>query len=258
MASVPGVPHLFRCWKQILPRIEKAKSIQLFLDFDGTLAPMCPSPKGVRLSERLRRTLRRLSGNPRVHTAIVSGRRRGVLRRFIRVPQIELMGLFGWERNGDVTVPRKTRAALPRLRSDLQFVPDEYPGVFVEEKGVSLAIHFRNAPAEVQHRARAGIRRLLHRFQPLFRVLPTNNAWEIVPREVQGKGVAVRDYMRGLQTRGLAIYLGDDLTDEPAFVALQRGITIRVGPPAPTKAHFRLANPVEVNTFLERLEEELS
>jgi len=258
MPSGHRVPHLFRCWKQILPRIEKAQTVQLFLDFDGTLAPIHPSPKRVRLSEKLRRTLRRLSGNRRVHMAIVSGRRRGALRRFIGVPKIELMGLFGWETNGALTLPRKTRAALPRLRSHLQFVPAAYPGVFVEEKGVSLAIHFRKASAEVQDRAHSGIRRLLLRFQPLFRVLPTNNAWEIVPREVQGKGFAVRDYMRGLHARDLAIYLGDDLTDEPAFRALRRGITIRVGPPAATKAHFRLDNPVEVNTFLERLEEELS
>jgi trehalose-phosphatase len=98
---------------------------------------------------------------------------------------------------------------------------------------------------------------VLH-FRPIFHVIQTNNAWEIVPREVQGKGVAVRDYMRRLRARGLAIYLGDDLADEPAFLALRRGITVRVGPPSPTNAHFRLENPVEVNAFLERLEEELS
>jgi trehalose 6-phosphate phosphatase len=168
------------------------------------------------------------------------------------------MGLFGAEKNGELILRRTTRAALPRLRSRFQSVSVEYPGVLFEEKGVSFAIHFREAPAEVQQRARTWIRRLVLHFRPIFHVIQTNNAWEIVPREVQGKGVAVRDYMRRLRARGLAIYLGDDLADEPAFQALRQGITVRVGPPSPTNAHFRLENPVEVNAFLERLEEELS
>lgn len=258
MAPASGVPHLFRCWNQVQPRLERAKSVQLFLDFDGTLAPLRPSPNGVRLSAKLKRTLRRLCRNRRVHIAVVSGRRRAVLRRHIGVPQIELMGLFGWEKNGRLALPRKTQAALPRLRSHLQRVPVVFPGVFVEEKGVSLAIHFRNARVEAQQRARAWIRRLLLRFHSVFHVIPTHNAWEIVPREVRGKGVAIRDYRKGLRARALAIYLGDDLTDEPAFGALPRGITVRVGPPAATKARFRLDNPAEVNEFLERLEEELT
>jgi trehalose 6-phosphate phosphatase len=258
MALARGVPHLFDCWQQVLPRFEEANHVHLFLDFDGTLAPLHPSPRDVKLSGGLRRTLRRLSQNHRVHVAIVSGRRRAALRRFIGVPQIELMGLFGSEKNGKLILPLKTRAALPRLRSRFQSGAVEYPGVFFEEKGVSFAIHFRDAPVEIQRRARAWIRRLVPRFHPHFRVIPTNNAWEIVPREVQGKGIAVRDYMRRLRARGLAIYLGDDLADEPAFRALRRGITVRVGPPSPTKAHFRLENPDEVNTFLGRLEEELS
>jgi len=258
MALARGVPHLFDCWEQVLPRFEEANHVHLFLDFDGTLAPLHPSPRDVKLSGGLRRTLRRLSQNQRVHVAIVSGRRRAALRRFIGVPQIELMGLFGSEKNGELILPRKTRAALPRLRSRFQSGAVGYPGVFFEEKGVSFAIHFRNAPADVQQRARVWIRKLVLHFRPNFHVIPTNNAWEIVPREVQGKGVAVRDYMRKLRARGLAIYLGDDLADEPAFLALRRGITVRVGPPSPTKAHFRLENPDEVNTFLGRLEEELS
>jgi trehalose 6-phosphate phosphatase len=258
MAPAREVPHLFDCWEQVQPRFEQAIDIRLFLDFDGTLAPLHPSPRDVKLGGGLRRTLRRLCQNQRVHVAIVSGRRRAALRRFIGVPQIELLGLFGAEKNGELILASKTRAALPRLRTRFQSVAVEYPGVFFEEKGVSFAIHFRKAPAEVQQRARARIRRLVLHFRPNFHVIPTNNAWEIVPREVQGKGVAVRDYMRRLRAGGLAIYLGDDMADEPAFLALRRGITVRVGPPSPTKAHFRLENPVEVNTFLERLEEELS
>jgi trehalose 6-phosphate phosphatase len=68
----------------------------------------------------------------------------------------------------------------------------------------------------------------------------------------------MREFIHGLQTPFLPIYLGDDLTDEPAFAALRRGITVRVAPVSRTKAHFRLGDPNEVRVFLERLEEELS
>jgi trehalose-phosphatase len=68
----------------------------------------------------------------------------------------------------------------------------------------------------------------------------------------------MREFTRGLRTPILPIYVGDDLTDEPAFVALRRGITVRVGNFSRTKARFRLRDPEEVCTFLKRMEEEVS
>jgi trehalose-phosphatase len=91
-----------------------------------------------------------------------------------------------------------------------------------------------------------------------FGVIQSNHASEIVPREVQGKGVAMREFTRSLRTPFLPIYVGDDLTDEPAFVALRRGITVRVGDFSRTKARFRLSDPEEVCTVLKRIEAELS
>jgi trehalose-phosphatase len=99
---------------------------------------------------------------------------------------------------------------------------------------------------------------LLARIRPNFRVIQSNHACEIVPVHVLGKGVAMREFTRALRTPFLPIYVGDDLTDEPAFLALRGGITVRVGPFSRTRAHFRLKDPEEVRRFLERLEEELS
>ena len=56
----------------------------------------------------------------------------------------------------------------------------------------------------------------------------------------------------------IAIYVGDDATDEPAFAVLNRGITVRVGPARHTKARYRLSNPREVRRFIERLDDVLS
>ena len=91
-----------------------------------------------------------------------------------------------------------------------------------------------------------------------FRMIHSNHAIEIVPREVEGKGVAMREFTRALRSPFLPIYVGDDLTDEPAFVALRRGITVCVAPSHRTSAQFQLKDPDEVRIFLERLAEELA
>jgi trehalose 6-phosphate phosphatase len=252
------VPHLFACWNEVSKRIRAASDIRLLLDFDGTLAPLCASPEEVKLSEASRRALARLSRHRRVHVAVVSGRRSASLRNHIRLSRIQLMGLYGWEQNGRLALPRATTGSLRRLGSAFKAMPAEVRGVRVEEKGVSFAVHFRGAPPEAVRRAQAWLRGLLPRVRANFHLIRTNSAWEIVPRQVQGKGVAIRDFLGRRRTPFLPIYLGDDLTDEPAFAAARRGITVRVGSPKQTNARFRLRDPEEVRVFLERLEEELS
>jgi trehalose 6-phosphate phosphatase len=253
-----GVPHLFHCWDQVSEKIRAANDIRLFLDFDGTLVPYCDRPEDVKLSGECRRILARLGRHRRAHVAIVSGRRNAALRKYVRVPHIQFLGLFGWEQSGRPALPRKTRKALRSLRSVLATLSALFPGIRVEDKGVSYAVHFRGAPPEAQRGVQAWVRRLLISIHPDFRAIRSNYACEIVPRQVQGKGVAMREFIRGLRAPILPIYVGDDLTDEPAFAALRRGITVRVAPVSRTKARFRLRNPEEVRIFLERLEEEFS
>jgi trehalose 6-phosphate phosphatase len=253
-----GVPHLFDCWENVSRKIRAANDIRLFLDFDGTLVPYYDRPEDVKLSGECRRILVRLARRRRVHMAIVSGRRNAALRKYVRVPRMEFRGLFGWEKNGRASLPRKTKVALRGLRSALAPLPSSLRGIHVEDKGISYAVHFRGAPPEAQRRVQVWTRGLVTRMGPVFRVIRSNHACEIVPRQVQGKGVAMREFVRGLRTPFLPIYIGDDLSDEPAFAALRNGITVRVGPVSRTKACFRLRDPEEVRAFLERLEEELS
>jgi trehalose 6-phosphate phosphatase len=253
-----GTPHLFDCWDQVTKKIHAAIKIWIFLDFDGTLVRYYDRPEDVKLSGECRQILARLARHRRVHVAIVSGRRNAALRKYVRVPRMKLLGLFGWEKSGRLPLPRKTRRALRRLRSILGTLPASFPGIHVENKGISYAVHFRGASPEAQRGVRAWIRVLLKRIRTNFRVIQSNHACEIVPLQVQGKGVAMREFVRDLRTPFLPVYVGDDLTDEPAFVALRRGITVRVAPVSGTKARFWLGNPDEVCAFLQRLEEELS
>jgi trehalose 6-phosphate phosphatase len=90
--------------------------------------------------------------------------------------------------------------------------------------------------------------------RPHLRIIRAGNVWEVAPGHVQGKGPAVRKLLRELGTAFLPIYVGDDLTDEPAFKVLRQGITVLVGSRRPTNAHFWLRSPAHVSVFLERLE----
>jgi trehalose 6-phosphate phosphatase len=252
------VPHLFDCWGLISNKIRAANDIRLFLDFDGTLVPYYDRPEEVKLGGQCRRILTRLTRHNHLHLAIVSGRRNAALRKYVPVPRTQFLGLFGWEKRGGPVLPGKTREALLSLRSVLAPLAGSFPGIRVEDKGASYAVHFRGASPDTQRGVQLRIRRLIARLHPDFRVIRSNHACEIVPPQVRGKGLAMHEVGRVLRAPFLPIYVGDDLTDEPAFVELRRGITVRVGPFLRTSAHFRLKDPQEVFTFLKWLEEELS
>jgi trehalose-phosphatase len=256
-----GVPHLLdcgsNCWVHLSRRIRAASSIWIFLDFDGTLVEYYDRPEDVKLDSGCRRILVRLSRHRRVHLAIVSGRRNAALREHFPMPRVKLLGLFGWERSGRPALSPRIKVAIRGLKTTLEPLRKLFPGILLENKGISYAVHFRGLPAEMQRRVRASVRRLVRRLGPDFSVIQSDHASEIVPRQVRGKGVAMREFTRSLRTPFLPIYVGDDLTDEPAFVALGRGITVRVGHFSRTKAHFRLSHPRQVWTFLEQLEKEL-
>src|SRR6266550_835274 len=247
--------HLFDSWEQVSKRIRGAVDIRIFLDFDGTLVRYYDRPEGVKLTSKCRRILERLRRHRRVYLALVSGRRNAALRKYVRVPHMKFLGLFGWEKRVRTALPRKTKVALRRLRSALAPMPESFLGIHVANKGISLAVHFRGTSPETQRSVRTRIRGLLKRIRCPFRVIQSNHACEIVPRQVKGKGVAMREFASDLRKPFLPIYVGDDLTDEPAFLALRRGITVRVGPVSRTNARFRLRNPEEVCAFLERLED---
>jgi trehalose 6-phosphate phosphatase len=254
-----GVPNLLdceSCWGHLSRRIQKASSIWIFLDFDGTLVGYYDRPEDVKLGEQSRRILMRLSRHPRVRLAIVSGRRNAVLREYFPMPRVKLLGLFGWE-NGRPPLSPRIKAAIRKLPAALEPLQKLFPGILIEDKGISYAVHFRGMSSESQRRVRARVRRLVASLGSDFGVIQSNHASEIVPRQVRGKGVAMREFMRTLPDSFLPIYVGDDLTDEPAFVALKHGITVRVGDFSRTHARYRLKNPDEVRAFLERMEEQV-
>jgi trehalose 6-phosphate phosphatase len=249
--------HLFDRWTEIAGRVGRARSVRLFLDFDGTLVAIRRSPDGVALSRGMRQVLDRISSHRRVTAVIVSGRRRGTLRRYVRLPRVQYWGLYGWERG---PVRRLSRAAvweLSRVRASLVAGLRDRPGVCVEDKGMSVSVHTRGASSHVIDEARDLLCRTLRHCSHLY-VQPGSRVWEVLPKQIPGKDAAIRAAVQRLRSPYLPIYVGDDVTDEPAFALLDRGITVKVGGSDPhTRARYWLANPAEVRGFIERLNGEL-
>lgn len=249
---------LFQCWPQVSSRIRRAQHILLLLDFDGTLAPLRDRPQDVQLGNATRQILRRLVSHSRMTVMVVSGRRRADLRKQIAIRGVRYFGLHGWEDREGISLACHSQWLLLSIRRWLA-QSLRFPGVRLEDKKMSLAIHFRKATASVVDELRTGIRDIVEMLGPEgLHVIEGSKVLELLPPEIRGKGAAVTDIVSHFFATSLPIYVGDDASDESAFAALPTGITIRVGRARGTAARYTLRDPNHVRSFLERLEAELS
>jgi trehalose 6-phosphate phosphatase len=133
------------------------------------------------------------------------------------------------------------------------------PGIRLENKKMSLVLHFRKAPVSSARELRTRIRDIAEMLGPEgLHVIEGRDALELLPPEIRGKGLAVQGIASGVQRTSLPIYIGDDTSDESAFAAFPAGITIRVGRGRGTVARYMVRDTNEVRKFLERLETKLS
>lgn len=206
------------------------------------------------MSDRTRSALLRLLRNPRARVFVLSGRRRADVEKRVGLPGVRYFGLHGSEGPGREMPQLPRHKPLQRVRRQLVNGLTGLRGIWIENKSLILAVHFRGAAAGVARRADATVRGVLAQFNPELRVLAGNRVWEIIPRGLPGKGAAVRMLLGEMSPAALPIYIGDDATDESAFAVLRRGVTVCVGRRRPTKARFSLAGPPEVRRFLQKLE----
>jgi trehalose-phosphatase len=132
------------------------------------------------------------------------------------------------------------------------------PGLWIEDKEYAFAVHYAGVAESDRVGARSIVDCVAEPCSKHFRIECGKNVWEVLPRELEDKGAAVKQELALLGGRSVAVYLGDDQVDEPAFTALQGGVTVRVGPPCRTEARYRLSGVAEVGRFLERLRAEFA
>src|SRR5271156_3905646 len=250
--------YLFRAWSEVADRLREAKTCALLLDFDGTLVKLQRRPWEVRVPQRTKRLLERLARHPRLFVAIVSGRRCQDLQTRIGVETLHFIGLHGAEEQGKHTkISSASARILARAQQNARTRMAAMDGMRVEDKGMSFAVHYRQASAPIARAAKFCLMDVVAPLQDTLRVLEGAMVWEVLPNEIRGKSGAVRDLLSGFPAGTPAIYIGDDGTDEAAFCALGDQITIRVGKVQKSHAKYYLRDPDEVIRFLVRLEAEL-
>jgi trehalose-phosphatase len=205
----------------------------------------------------MRRMLAGLAEHPRVDVCVISGRNQSDVRSRVRIPKVRCLGLHGWEGRGDEAIPAETREILESLKPMLRQALQREPQVWLEDKGMVIAVHYAYASPSGVERARSVVMGAVAPWNGRFRTVAGERQVEIAPTEVGDKGAAALREWQALGRRSLPIFIGDDVVDEPAFEALASGITIRVSRTAATAAHFRVAGVRQVQAFLHRLQMDL-
>jgi trehalose 6-phosphate phosphatase len=244
---------------EIEERVGAARSISLFLDYDGTLTPLVADPAGACLGDEARQTIEDLSRNGRTAVTIVSGRALAYLRDRIGLPDLIYAGNHGLEIEGGGLCFVEPAAASARdelrvLTGCLERALRTVPGVFIEPKGLTTSVHYRKVAASDTERLERRVREAVDAHHGVFRLGSGKMLWEILPETDWNKGAAVRWILERLGDEGaLSVYFGDDRTDEDAFRALPEGLTFRVGCDGETGAQYRVPGPAAVLEFLQWL-----
>ncbi|MGH7596715.1 MAG: trehalose-phosphatase [bacterium] len=250
---------LFENLTEISNRLRTASHVFLFLDFDGTLTPIVEQPDKAQLPPETKDILTRLSRQNKISVAIISGRALVDVQARVGIDHLIYAGNHGLEISGPGIhfIHRQALArqeALQQLSAQLAVKLRHLTGVEVEQKGLTTSIHYRRAAAAEVDEVVKTIQALGVEVSSLFRLTTGKMIYEIRPRVDWHKGAAAYWIRAQLgYPNPLSIYLGDDATDENAFVALQQDITVKVGPAYVTTARYHLADPDEVRKFLRYL-----
>lgn len=249
--------YAFDALREIVSQLKEAKTRILLLDLDGTLVRIRKRPEDVRLSKKAKTLLARLATLPNTTVAILSGRNAQSLRSLVDIHAIRYFGLHGAEQGGKPPRVRgEQRKALRQAKRSARRNLTDFRGINVEDKGYGFTVHYREAePATIQ-KADQALQALMAPLRHDLHMLHGKKVWEILPRQIPGKGETMKKVVADSPSAALA-YIGDDEPDEPAFAALQGHVTIRVGANPQTHARFFLKNPGDVLRFLSVLEREL-
>lgn len=228
----------------------------LFLDIDGTLLDLAPRPELVMVPPDLPARLCRLADALGGALALVSGRPLATIDRLFPV-DLDAVGTHGaeWRLGGQVgEVAPAGRVPLAAIARALEEPLRQLPGVWLEPKPKGLALHFR-AAAALETQALSLARQAVRTLGPDYRLQAGKQVMEILP-STASKGAGIRRFLASPPYVGRTpIFVGDDLTDEDGFAAVNAlgGISIRVGAGDGTQARHELAVPSDLRHWLEGL-----
>ena len=235
---------LSRASRPVLTRLAGKRTLCAF-DFDGTLSPIVEHPDQARIRARTRNLLGRLA--ELYPCIVVSGRARSdVLGKLRGVPLAGVAGNHGAETGG---TSRKSRRHVQQWKDALEADLQALPGVWVEDKDLSLAVHYRQSTNKAAAR-----RRILAAAQDLkqARVYGGKQVVNIVMDDAPHKGDALATERVRLGCDSV-LYVGDDDNDEDAFALKGDVVPVRIGRKRNSQARYYLQSQAEIDELLELL-----
>ena len=260
--------HLYSAWPAVKRRLRTARAVMLLSDYDGTLTPIVERPELAELPWYTRRILEGLVRQTRFTVGIISGRALSDLKARLNIGGIIYAGNHGMEIEGPGVsfvnpIAQELRPILRVLHRVLDRTVGGIKGVLVEDKGLSLSVHYRLVE---EHRAgdvKHAFERAVGTAEALGKVRITGGkkVYEVRPAANWDKGKAIDMLMRkyfpsGGGSEGVPFYFGDDITDEDGFRAIENagGISVLVGQPErDSAARYFVTSPARVATFLSLL-----
>lgn len=257
--------YVFNEWHEIYGRIKQSKARLLLCDYDGTLTPIVDSPEMANLTAETRNLLATLVHRSSAKVGIISGRALVDIKEKVGIGGIIYAGNHGFEIEGpDIKfihpITEEISSIIRMMGIVLQRAMSSIKGVIIEDKGMTLTVHYRlvdQGKLPVVNRMfenTVGTARMLGK----IRTTSGKKVHEVRPAIPWNKGNAVNliyDRICRSHRKGdvLTIYLGDDLTDEDAFKAVNDlgGISILIGESSlASAAAYYLNSTSEVDTFL--------
>ena len=261
--------HLLSDWPQIAKKLKDGGHFLLLADYDGTLTPIVSRPELAELTEEMKQLLETIRHQSHLIIGVISGRDLRDVKEKVGIEGIIYAGNHGLEIEGPGIklvnpVANEMRPVLSIIYRLLSGTLQKVRGVSIENKGLTLSVHYRQVPEEKTKEVKSIFDRIVSGAQALgkIRITTGKKVFEVRPGVDWDKGKALKLLMKkygkgGRNSRLVPIYLGDDRTDEDAFGVVDKyesGISVFVGEPTQeTSARYFLRSPAEVADFLKIL-----
>jgi trehalose 6-phosphate phosphatase len=263
------VEHLLSVWAEVAGRLKDAKNILLLTDYDGTLTPIVERPELAHLPSGTRIFLSTLADKPGFKIGVISGRALSDLKMKVGITGITYAGNHGLEIEGPGIelihpVAEEIRPYLRLMHYVLSRALATIRGVLVEDKGLSLSVHYRQVDERRTGEVEDVVKRVVGNAEAAgaVKIAPGKKVWDVRPAVNWDKGKVIKSLMKrygqgGRRSGLLPIYLGDDVTDEDGFKVInnyRNGLSVFVGEPnGLSSACYYLRSPLEVSIFLGNL-----
>lgn len=226
-----------------------------FLDIDGTLLDIAAMPAAVKAGPADTRLVTGLYSESRGAVALISGRSIAGIDKLFHPLRLPAAGQHGIERRdakGRIHLHAFPEDAMRRAAADIRAFSVKHEGLVLEDKGASLALHYRLSP-QLAGPVHAVMHRAAQHFGEGVEVQGGKMVAELKPSG-RDKGIAIEEFMHEAPFRGRTpVFLGDDLTDEDGFHVVNRlgGNSIKIGRGV-TSARWRLRDAAAVRAWLSR------